>query len=115
MGQPGAQHGVGRGQLMSGACGPGVGGELPGLAPALQPEEEERYVAAGVRVTAGIGRPWTGSAAAGETPGGWRTTLQSSQRTSPDLYEQLAVQSGSGTRFISSIILRICGKYIINV
>lgn len=78
MGQPGAQHGVGRGQLLSGACGPGFGGELPGLAPSLQPEEEERYVAAGVRVAAGISRPRTGPAAAGKTAGGRRTTLQSS-------------------------------------
>lgn len=69
MGRPGAQRGVGRGQLLSGACEPGFGGELPGLAPSLQPEEEERYAAAGVRVAAGIGRPRTGPAAAGKTTG----------------------------------------------
>ncbi|KAG8001983.1 Mitogen-activated protein kinase kinase kinase 10 [Nibea albiflora] len=32
----------------------GVGGELPGLAPSLQPEEEERYVAARLRVSARV-------------------------------------------------------------
>lgn len=69
MGQPGAQHGACCRWLLSGARRAGGGGELPGLAPSLQPEEEERRAAVGLRLSARVCRPRTRSAAAGKTTG----------------------------------------------
>lgn len=69
MGQLGTQHCVSRRQLLPGTREPGLCSELPGLHPALQPEEEERRAAAGLRVSAGVGRPRPGPAAAGKAPG----------------------------------------------
>lgn len=69
MGQLGTQHCVSRWRLLPGTREPGLCGELPGLHPPLQPEEEERRAAARVRLSAGVGRPRPGPAAAGKTPG----------------------------------------------
>lgn len=70
MEQPGARGDGARGRdLRTRARDPGTGGELPGLAPALQPEEEERHVAAGLRVSAGVRSTGTRPDAAGKTTG----------------------------------------------
>lgn len=73
MGQLGTQHCVSRWRLLPGTREPGLCSQLPGLHPALQPEEEERRAAAGLRVSAGVGRPRPGPAAAGKTPGEGRS------------------------------------------
>lgn len=73
MGQLGTQHCVSWRRLLPGTREPGLCSELPGLRPALQPEEEERRAAAGLRVSAGVGRPRPGPAAAGKTPGEGRS------------------------------------------
>lgn len=71
MEQPGAQHGARCWEygLLSGGWRLGNGRELPGLASSLQSEEEERYIPAGLRLSARLGGSRTRLATAGKTAG----------------------------------------------
>lgn len=69
---------VGHWWLLPGFRGSGIGGELPGVCAALQPEEEKRHVAAGVCLSAGLRRPGSGPRAAGKTTGEARGKVGSS-------------------------------------
>lgn len=64
--------GLRRGPL-PGVRSPVDGRQQPGLGSALQPEEEERHVAAGLRLSAGLCWSGAGPAAAGQTAGGAQT------------------------------------------
>lgn len=76
VGQLGPQRGASsrrRGPL-PGVWRPVAGRQQPGLGSALQPEEEERHVAAGLRLSAGLCWSGAGPPAAGQTAGGAQTT-----------------------------------------